>query len=134
MGADINIVAKTMYGEARGEDTDGWQAVANVIMNRVAKKTWYGLTPYEVCLKPKQFSCWNFGDPNCEVLENIPVDSLIYRACIDLATRAVNGVLPDITLDATHYRVIGTGASWDPGNKLVPCKIIGRHEFFNTVS
>ena len=40
----IDIMAKTLYGEARGEGEEGLIAVGNVIKNRVKKKTWYGKT------------------------------------------------------------------------------------------
>ena len=34
----IDYMARTAWGEARGEGTTGMQAVINVIMNRVAKR------------------------------------------------------------------------------------------------
>ena len=34
----IDIMAKTLYGEARGEGKEGQIAVANVIKNRVKKR------------------------------------------------------------------------------------------------
>ena len=37
-----DIMARTIYGEARGEGQRGMQAVANVIMNRVKAGSWYG--------------------------------------------------------------------------------------------
>ena len=41
---DIEIMAKTIYGEARGEGEEGMEAVACVIMNRYnARKTVYRL-------------------------------------------------------------------------------------------
>ena len=38
-------MAKTMWGECRGCDTDGQIGVANVIKNRVNARRWYGKTP-----------------------------------------------------------------------------------------
>ena len=38
---DLDILARTLYGEARGEGTEGMEAVANVIMNRYRKPKWY---------------------------------------------------------------------------------------------
>lgn len=57
---DIDILARTIYGEARGEKTAGKKAVACVIMNRYKAKKWFsGKTIAETCQKPWQFSCWN---------------------------------------------------------------------------
>ena len=38
---DIDILARTIYGEARGEKTAGKKAVACVIMNRYKSKKWF---------------------------------------------------------------------------------------------
>ena len=64
---DIDTLARTLFGEARGELYGGRVAVANVIINRAASQvTWWGNTVEEVCRKPKQFSCWDlkFNKPN----------------------------------------------------------------------
>ena len=64
---DRDILARTLWGEARGEGFDGQIAVAWTIRNRVfdgKAKSWWGEGYAEVCLKPWQFSCWNQNDPN----------------------------------------------------------------------
>ena len=38
---DEDILARTLYGEARGEGIDGIEAVACVIMNRYKARKWY---------------------------------------------------------------------------------------------
>ena len=38
---DIEIMAKTIYGEARGEGEEGMEAVACVIMNRYNARKWF---------------------------------------------------------------------------------------------
>lgn len=56
--APAGLVADTMFNECRGEIKSGQMAVASVIWNRA------GGDPSKlkaVCLKPKQFSCWNKG-------------------------------------------------------------------------
>ena len=51
-----NIIARTLYAEARNDGKTGMTAVASVIFNRANKdKTLFT----DACLKPKQFSCWN---------------------------------------------------------------------------
>ena len=60
---NIEYMAKTVWGEARGEDKEGRIAVASVILNRKNKQGWMGKTIIDVCLKKWQFSCWNENDP-----------------------------------------------------------------------
>ena len=39
---EIDTLARTIWGEARGEGSAGMQAVANVVMNRAAIGGWWG--------------------------------------------------------------------------------------------
>ena len=62
-----DILAKTLVGEAADESEIGQRAICWVIYNRVKgnKTYWYdedeGNTIAGVCLKDKQFECWNKG-------------------------------------------------------------------------
>ncbi|MDR0552851.1 MAG: cell wall hydrolase [Holosporales bacterium] len=104
----IEIMAKTIYGEARGEyflKTGGLPsliAVANVIMNRCIATNEEFVE--NVCLKPKQFSCWNEYDPNFRIisreLSSLPAP---IKVCETVAKEVVSGRWPDITKEATHY-------------------------------
>ena len=38
---DVEIMAKTIYGEARGEGAEGMEAVALVIINRFNARKWF---------------------------------------------------------------------------------------------
>ena len=128
---DQQIVARTVYGEARGEGAIGQQAVLNVIFNRASSKTtWWGTTPRLVCLKPYQFSCWNKDDPNYGILTSALYGS-IFEQVLDLTKQAFAGDLPDLTGGADSYKVIGTSARW--AENLKPVKLIGHHEFYRTV-
>ena len=63
---DRYILARTLWGEARGESLAGQIAVAWTIRNRVDDgntKSWWGEGYAGVCQKPYQFSCWK-NDPN----------------------------------------------------------------------
>lgn len=52
----INIVARTLYMEARGEGDAGLKMVMTVIWNRAGgDKDFFA----DECLRPSQFSCWN---------------------------------------------------------------------------
>lgn len=55
-----DIVSMTILAEARGEGPDGMAAVAACIYQRSLNRN---LTPDQVCLQRKQFSCWNGKRP-----------------------------------------------------------------------
>ena len=131
MNNDIKIMAKTIYGEARGEYNHcgraALEAIGHVIMNRSRASK----EPISaVCLKPLQFSCWNEGDPNRKIVENIPSADPIYRICESIANQLVRNELTDITNGANHY--YSTSLSKPPywARGRTSTTQIGRHLFF----
>lgn len=56
--ASAGIVADTVFCEARGESFRGRLAVATVIWNRHVET---GRSLENVCMRRRQFSCWNGG-------------------------------------------------------------------------
>lgn len=136
--ADVDVLARTLYGEARGESYRGKQAVANVIVNRYkegknspAKRRMWGDSIANVCLKPWQFSCWNENDPNREIIMNITPDAnSAIKQCFEIARLAVAGKLPDITNGATYYHTTAVAPSWSRGKQ--PDLQIATHVFFKT--
>lgn len=129
--SDAQIVARTIYGEARNQVPLGQKAIACVIMNRARHGGWWGSTPREVCLKPFQFSCWNANDPNRSLM--LAVDPLdpVFSPLLEIAQSAMAGALIDVTAGADSYEVRGTGAFWAKG--LTPVASIGAHDFYVTV-
>ena len=106
---DIDVLARTIYGEARGEykRPDGGIAsliaVANVVMNRLKAKTWYGMTVKEVCQKPFQFSCWNKQDPNRALITSSKVaEDSLFMTCQQVAQQVVTEQWPDLTRGSDH--------------------------------
>ena len=129
---DIGVLGKTIYGEARGESVLGRAAVANVIMNRVARPGWWGRTVRGVCKKKWQFSCWNVNDPNLHVLKSVTKSNPTFRECLVVAELAYSGLLKDNTLRATHYfNSSHASPKWAEGE--LPCVVIGRHAFYNSI-
>ena len=131
--AAIDVLARTLWGEARGEGSAGMQAVASVILNRVAiaKRTggaWWGNDVIGVCQKPYQFSCWNRNDPNRAKLLNVNEADIYFATAMRIARRAIAGVLDDPTMGATHYHAAGISPAWAHGEK--PVAVIGRHIFY----
>lgn len=124
----IDILARTLWGEARGEGADGMRAVAAVIMNRVKRGGWWGRTVEEVCRKPYQFSCWNRDDPNFAKMRSVNASDLTFAAARRIARRAVYGVLKDPVAGADHYHAAGASPVWACREK--PVAVVGRHVFY----
>jgi N-acetylmuramoyl-L-alanine amidase len=109
---DQDILARTIYGEARGQGRAAMENVASVIMNRWKLRqdgSGYksfgpvGATVAEICLAPKQFSCWNENDPNAAVCRQVTTADATFRAALDVAGNAIDGALEDKTGGADHY-------------------------------
>lgn len=129
MNKDVEILARTIWGESRGEPLEGRVAVANVVMNRARHGGWYGNTPQEVCLKRFQFSCWNSNDPNLQKLETISTEGLHTKDCVSIAALAIAGLLVDNTDGATHYHADYIDPPyWAEGR--APKAKIGHHLFY----
>ena len=133
---EATILARTLYGEARGETVRGKEAVAAVILNRVhrAKQKngyWWGNTVTAVCRKPWQFSCWNSNDPNRVKIEAVAPTNKTFACCLRIARRAINGGLEDPTQGATHYHAKSANPAWARGRP--PSAEIGNHLFYNNV-
>lgn len=133
----VDILARTIFGEARGEDIKGKEAIACVILNRVKKANdnggsfWWGNSIEEVCTKKWQFSCWNKDDPNYEKLMSVDNTNSVFIICKRIARRAVCGLLKDFTFDSTHYHTKNITPSWSKG-KAPACEI-GNHYFYNDI-
>lgn len=129
----VDVLARTIWGEARGEGSAGMNAVAGVILNRVKiaeenGKFWWGNNIIQVCQKPYQFSCWNRSDPNFRVLQEVTENDVYFASAVRIARRAVADVLDDVTNGATHYHEQSVAPYWAKGEK--PCAVIGRHKFY----
>lgn len=131
---DQQIIAMTLWGEARSEGFNGMQAVCNTMQNRLASGIlWWGQTLREVAIHPWQYSCWLTDDPNRHKLFSISTDDPQYAIAMSLAANALAGVLPDIVHGADSYYAdtLPKPPSWVKG--LTPCAQIGPHLFFVTI-
>lgn len=130
----LDILARTMWGEARGEGVMGLRAVAHVVINRVQiaraqNGSWWGNTIIDVCRKPFQFSCWNPNDANYKRVQTIDARNPEFRVCRDLIPLVV-ATLPanDPTYGATHYHRYDMKPFWARGR--TPVARIGAHVFY----
>lgn len=132
----VDVLARTLWGEARGEGTQGMEAVASVVLNRVAVAMekggyWWGNDIISVCQKPYQFSCWNRSDANYRKLQALTEKDIHFATALRIARRAVADVLPDATNDATHYHANSILPDW--ANGQTPTTVIGHHIFYKLI-
>jgi hypothetical protein len=135
---DVDIMARTIFGEARGEADDGKIAVGWVVMNRVAYAQdrggyWWGDSIRRVCLKPWQFSCWNSNDPNRSVIERVKSSNPVFNHCLEIAMQVITRQVPDPADEATHYYAeYISPPSWV--NDATFVTQIGVHRFYKDIS
>ncbi|WP_062381972.1 cell wall hydrolase [Pseudomonas abietaniphila] len=134
---DRDVLARTLWGEARGEGLAGMVAVAWSIRNRVEdgkEKSWWGEGYAGVCQKPYQFSCWNKGDPNQPYLtgaKQIPFREL--AQCRIAADQVIDGRVADPTGGATHYYAASMPSAPKWANGAKKTLTLGNHIFFKDV-
>lgn len=135
--SSIEVLALTIYGEARGENPLGQIAIGCVIRNRVQKIS-YTTTYKKICLKPKQFSCWNENDSNYLVLIGLAVQEEwkepVLLQCKFIASGIYNGKLLDVTGGADHYMTTKLYKEHPPiwSNKMKVTRVIGNHTFLKS--
>ena len=128
---DKEILAKTIYGEARGEfrryGLASLIAIANVILNRVEKN--FEKNVADVCLAPKQFSCWNANDPNYLEIQKTNINDRMFQICLKVADKVLSGEWPDLTDGCDHYHSRYVKPYW--AMFLEPKRVFGSHCFYN---
>lgn len=133
---DADVLARTIYGEARGENLDGQEAIASVVLNRLrfSKEKggwWWGNTIAQICKKSWQFSCWNKNDVNRRKIAAVTLKNESFKVAKRIALRALAGLIKDKTGGATHYHTKNVRPSWSIGK--IPTAEIGSHFFYNDI-
>jgi spore germination cell wall hydrolase CwlJ-like protein len=134
---DRDILARTLWGEARGENLAGQIAVAWSIRNGVddgKAKSWWGEGYAGVCQKPYQFSCWDKNDPNLPYLSGAKQIQFRELAQARIAADQVtDGKMPDPTGDAKHYyaTTMPVAPAW--AAKATQTLKLGHHIFLKDV-
>lgn len=118
-----NVIAKTLYAEARGEGKKDLEYVASVIYNRGNGKAQKCV---KACLKPWQFSCWN-GKSDIKVNRK----SKAWAMCLDLQRQIERGTFRPCT-KAKHYfaNSMKRAPKWAWGKVSV---LVGNHYFVEGV-
>lgn len=114
---DVQLLARAVNGEARGEPYEGQVAVAAVILNRVRHSS-FPNTIAGVIYQPGAFTAVADGQINVAIAQN----STVYKACQD----AMNGWDP--TGGAIYYYNPATATNkWIWSRQVI--KTIGKHRF-----
>lgn len=106
----ITCLARSIYWEAKGQEVEEMEAVANVVMNRLQTEEF----PRSVCEVVKQgseagncqFSWWCDGRPDSVQEETS------YTQAKEVARRALNGQLKDRTQGALFFHDRSVSPSW----------------------
>lgn len=138
----LDLLALTIYGEARSEPIEGKVAVGNVCRNRLKTNRW-GATYERVCLAPMQFSCWSpkGGLSNYtlvkalaqQIMDGHPPKDPVLAECYWVASGIQSGAARDNTDHATFYFVTRSKIpTWAIGQ--LPVCVIGAHSFFSGIA
>ena len=117
---DLDLMAKIVYAESKGEPYEGKVAVASVILNRVLSPG-FPNSIKEVILQPQAFSCVVNGEINV-----VPT-----QECYDAVYDAIEGNDPTNEALFFYNPDIAT-CTWMQAVEKKDSKTIGQHLFFNT--
>jgi len=123
---ESNIVARTLFHEARGEGEIGMRAVGSVIYNRSKRRN---RSFSQIATQPNQFSVWKDRDTSfTDESKNFtsPKDLKMWDKALQISKEMVLGGFRPIT-QADHFHTHNVNPSWSQG--LIP-EIIGNHKFF----
>lgn len=129
--SDVDVLARTLYGEARNQPFNGIVAVGYVIVTRSLERQ---KTITDICLAPLQFSCWNKNDPNRKIIEFVGFDRPEFMKCFGIACLIIStDELTNYAPGANHYHTITApkNTKWPPSwaSKMQFVKDIGDHRF-----
>ena len=133
--SELNCLVEAVYYEARSEPVIAQLAVANVVLERVRDERF----PNTICEVVHQgrynrkghpirhkcmFSYWCDGKP--ERMKEIEA----LKTAISVSEMAINGVVVEVTVGATHYHAIYVRPHWILSHKFMELGQLGRHIFY----
>lgn len=135
---DVEALALTIWGEARGEVIESKVGVAMVMRNRVLNHYRGAKTFVEVCTAKAQFSAWTEEAAQMqaeqELLTGDPTlarhSDPTLRLCLEIAKATIAGLLTDNTQGANHYYATSIKEPyWATG--AFALVTLGHHKFYN---
>ena len=145
------VLALTLYGEARAEPIEGMLAVGACIRNRVLTPHRFGDGYKSVCLRKSQFSCWwQFGGKsNYDHLMDLAkriligdqlllIETALLNRCYYVADGFLNGIFKaSVIKRANHYYnplamvPVNRVPDWAKGK--TPTATVGSHKFYEVL-
>jgi len=128
---ELKCLADNIYHEARGENKEGWIAVAHVTINRTKSKQWSrsicGVV-YEGSNKKTgcQFS-WTCDKRISKKIKEQKVYAEIYL----IAYEVMIGLHPDSTANSKFYHTVSIRPYWSKSKEIFSEVIIGQHKFYS---
>ena len=125
---DLQVAARTLWGECRGEPEEGQRAVAHVLWNRLRDGRW-GHSLATVCLWKLQFSCWNASDDQRIRMAALSDDDATLQKFVALLQATATSP-DDPTRGGLYYfsDSMIVPPKWSIGMKFL--RKIGHHAFF----
>ena len=123
----VELLAKTIWGEARNQGEKGMKAVCYVVLNRKGSRPTWG-TLRKVVKAPHQFSVWNTYDNNYKLIRKGVTHKKSYKKALQIARECLYKPYEDITKGATHYHAAHKTPFWAAA--LEKTVVIGDHIFY----
>ena len=103
--SDKVLLARMLFGEARGCSYDEKIAVGYSVLNRVDDgKKWNGESVGGVVLCPWQYSCFNKNDVNLPKIKSPEkYDKESWQECLKASGDVLNDEYPELNKGQTHY-------------------------------
>jgi spore germination cell wall hydrolase CwlJ-like protein len=128
---DVAILARTAYGEGRGEtDPNSRLAIMYSLLNR-ARGSRAGRSLQDIAWEPHQYSSWSVGNPNREQMLSFGPEHPDWEPYAAQARAALEGKVPDPTGGAEFFvtpKVLEKPPSWL--QNLQESARVGGHVFF----
>ncbi len=125
---DSILLARFIFSEARHEDIDTWQAVANVVLNRV-KHEKYPSDVSEVMFQKQQFSFSNKKNRDYALVQSmIPGSSELFDEMLEFSQKILSGEITDNTEGAVSYHLGRRAPRWS--RRMMFTKQIGPYKFY----
>ena len=124
---DVECLSEAVYYEARGESAAGQAAVAQVVLNRLARpsfpKSVCGVVYQRLAAGGCQFSFV------CDGAMSRPLEPAAWGRARVVAERALAGQDGSIVGQATSFHTVRLGDVWGP--RMIQVAQIGHHDFYS---